>query len=180
MMSPIMRSVAISDGYTRIMSRSEVAIRAGLVLAGAVAAIATFGGCGDGRLDVSPVRGKVICNGQGVPMATVIFFPVEPTDEEAAKMRPFAYADMEGQFEIKTYVDGDGAPPGKYRVSIIAPAGGPPTSSKDRPADAPMPVGPAVRVPPEIVKKYANVETAGIEVEIQEGENNLDPFVLTM
>jgi hypothetical protein len=43
-----------------------------------------------------------------------------------------------------------------------------------------MPVGPAVRVPPEIVKKYANVETAGIEVEIQEGENNLDPFVLTM
>jgi hypothetical protein len=151
-----------------------------LVAFGASVLVA-FGGCGKDRLDVSPVRGKVVCNGQGVPQATVIFFPVEATDEMAAKMRPFAYAGMDGQFEIKTYVDGDGAPPGKYRVSIIAPAGGPPTSSKDRPADAPTAAaGPAVMVPPAIIKKYANVETSGIEVDIKEGENNLDPFVLTM
>jgi hypothetical protein len=138
-------------------------------------------GCGaKDRLDVAPVRGKVVYNGQGVPNATVILFPLNPADEHAGKMRPFAYADGEGRFEIKTYVDGDGAAPGKYRVSIIAPAGQP-AGNKDRPADAPAhaPVAP-VRIPPAIVKKYANVDTAGIEVEIQSGENNLAPFVLTM
>ena len=55
----------------------------------------------------------------------MIFHPQEDADEKAKKMRPFAYADGEGNFELKTYVDGDGAPPGTYRVSIIAASGGP-------------------------------------------------------
>jgi hypothetical protein len=143
--------------------------------------LATTCGCGDGRFDVSPVRGKVVYNGQGVPKATVIFFPVDPSDEELAKMRPFAYADGGGQFELKTYVDGDGAPPGKYRVSIIAPMGPPPKSSKDRPADeVAVTGGSAVGVPPAIVQKYANVDTAGIEVEVKDGQNDLEPFELKM
>ena len=153
-----------------------------LLLACETAILIFASGCGGkDRLDVSPVRGKVVYNGQGVPNATVILFPVDATDERARKMRPFAYADGEGQYEIKTYVTGDGAAPGKYRVSIIAPAGGPPTGNKDRPADAPDPAAAtAIRIPPAIVKKYENVDTAGIEVEIQDGENNLEPFVLTM
>jgi hypothetical protein len=156
--------------------------RSGLLAASAafVVLIATTG-CGKGRLDVSPVRGKVTYNGHGVPNSTVIFFPVDASDERAAKMRPSADADGSGQFEIKTYVTGDGAPPGKYRVSIIAPMGPPPTSSKDRKADEVVATGgAAVNVPPAIVKKYANVDTAGIEVEVQEGQNDLEPFELKM
>jgi hypothetical protein len=106
----------------------------------------------------------------------VIFYPVDATDERAKKMRPFAYADANGQFAIKTYKTGDGAAPGKYRVSIIAPAGG--GGDKDRPEI--VPAGRAVAVPPRVVRKYANVDTAGLEVEIQDGENNLEPFELKM
>jgi hypothetical protein len=140
----------------------------------------TTSGCGKDRLDVSPVRGKVVYNGKGVSQAIVTLFPIDATDERAKKMRPFAYAGFDGQFEIKTYTDGDGAPPGKYRVSVIVPRALP-TGTKDRKADAPIaPSGTTVNVPPGIVKKYANVDTAGIEVEIQDGENNLAPFELKM
>jgi hypothetical protein len=165
----------------QLLSRNVARRPAGLLTASAVVVLVATSGCGKDRLDVSPVRGKVVYNGQGVPNATVIFFPVDASDERAAKMRPFAYADGGGQFEVKTYVNGDGAPPGKYRVSIIAP--GParaPKGTKDGPAEpAPAP-GSAVRVPPAIVKKYANVDTSGLEVEIQDGENNLAPFELKM
>jgi hypothetical protein len=122
----------------------------------------------------------VIYNGQGVPDATVIFFPLDVANETARNMRPFAYADRAGRFEVKTYVTGDGAAPGKYRVSIIAITGAPPRSSKDGRADAAASNGPFVNLPPAIVKKYANVDTAGIEVEVRDGENNLEPFELTM
>ena len=45
---------------------------------------------------------------------------VGDTVESLGKMRPFAYGQPDGRFEIKTYVEGDGAPPGKYRlVSIL-------------------------------------------------------------
>jgi hypothetical protein len=164
----------------RKVRRNRGRLRQYMVLALAAWVVATTGGCrGKGRLHVSPVRGQVVYKGQGVPGTTIIFFPIGDTVESVGKMRPFAYGQPDGRFEIKTYVEGDGAPPGKYRVSIIAPAGGPGGSMKDRPADAPA-IASGVGVPPAIAKKYANVDTAGIEVTIEEGENNLEPFVLTM
>jgi hypothetical protein len=149
-----------------------------LVLGLCICGLATICGCGAKRVSVSPVRGRVVYNGQGVAQATVIFFPIDPGSDAAQKLRPFAYVENDGRFELKTYKTGDGAAPGKYRVSVIAPAA-PGTSKKDRPVDAPAPPVPTVRVPPEVAKKYANVDTAGIEVTIHEGENNLEPFVLT-
>lgn len=137
-------------------------------------------GCGDkGRLEVAPVRGQVTYQGRGVPSATVIFHPSEGTDESAKKLRPFAYADANGNFVLKTYIDGDGAPPGTYRVSIVArssPPGG--IRSKDSAPSAESSSAPGIRIPPKISEKYANVETAGIQVTIHEGENILEPFAL--
>ena len=181
-MSPIARTVAGIHRARQATSSSVRVGRGGLLVAWVAVVLVSSGGCGKDRLDVSPVRGKVVYNGQSVPNAIVIFFPIEPVNEKAKKMRPFAYANMDGQFEIKTYIDGDGAAPGKYRVSIIAPAStGAPKSGKDRPADEPIAAaGPVVRVPPAIIKKYANVDTSGIEVDVQEGENNLEPFELKM
>jgi len=118
--------------------------------------------------------------GQGVPKATVIFFPADDAVEDAKKMRPFADTDGEGKFAMKTYVRGDGVPPGKYRVSIIGiggrQSGG---SGKDQPGGEQegSPVA-TVAIPPATANKYGNVDTAGIEVTIQEGENNLPPFEL--
>jgi hypothetical protein len=137
------------------------------------------GGCrGKSRISVFPVRGQVVYNGQGVSPATVIFFAVDPANEEAKKLHPYAYVEEGGHFQITTYVDGDGAPPGKYRVSIIAPASEG-TSKKDKPVEVGS-SAPAVRVSPAVAAKYANVDTSGIEVTIAKGENNLEPFVLSM
>ncbi len=130
------------------------------------------------RLEVSPVSGRVEYQGQGVPKATVIFHPEGDAPEGAKRLRPFGYADDGGNFAMKTYVTGDGAPPGKYRVSIIAAS--PPNPSqptKDGPVGETSPVtGP--QIPGAITKKYGNVETSGITVEIKEQENKLEPFQL--
>lgn len=96
-------------------------------------------------------------------------------------MRPYAYVDGQGNFEIKTYREGDGAPPGRYRVMILV-ASTPTTSSlKDKPPGEPEnPSAQALNIPPGVIQKYGNAETSGIEVTIDKGENNLEPFVLTM
>jgi hypothetical protein len=112
-------------------------------------------------------------------MPVVVFHPAEDAVEQARKMRPFAYGDADGNFELKTYIDGDGAPPGEYRVSIIARSAGPGRSpSKDAPVTEQPAPGAPIRIPPEVSKKYANVDTSGIKVTVMEGENNLEPFAL--
>jgi hypothetical protein len=125
------------------------------------------------------VRGKVIYKGVGVPKASVIFFPADDIPENGKKLRPFADSDPQGNFELKTYVDGDGAPPGKYRVCIIAAAAPSSKSSKDRRAGDESSSGSTVAIPQAVVNKYRNVDTAGIEVTVHDGENNLEPFELS-
>jgi hypothetical protein len=140
---------------------------------------ATTGCSKKSRLAVVPVRGAVTYKGQGVPNALVVFFPVDETADTLKKMRPFGYADDQGKFELKSYVTNDGAPPGKYRVSIVA---GPTNSVANgghdaKPSETTVPKT-AVAVPAEIVKKYGNVDTSGLEVTVENGENNLSPFAL--
>ena len=158
--------------------RSPTVLR--LVLFGLLLVLMSAGGCGGkSRLSVSPVRGRVMHGGQGVPNAIVVFFPADDADEKAKKMRPYAYADGQGNFELKTYTEGDGAPPGKYRVSIMTVSARGSKGTKDRRAgEAEVSSGSAVGVPAEIAKKYGNVDTAGIQVTVEDGENNLEPFVL--
>ena len=109
-----------------------------------------------------------------------MFTPADDASENAKKLRPFAYADGQGNFELKTYTDGDGAPPGKYRVSIMVPSGTPPRGGKDAPAGEQVtPAAQAVNIPPAVSKKYGSSETSGIEVTVEDGENNLEPFELT-
>lgn len=144
--------------------------------------LAAFAGCsGDGRLEVAPVSGRVEFKGQGVPGATVIFHPHGDVAAKDAKLRPFAYADEQGNFRVKTYVTDDGAAPGIYRVSIVA-ASAPPVKgpSKDQvvTTDGPAAASTGPRIPQQVSDKFANVETAGIEVTIHEGENKLEPFKL--
>jgi hypothetical protein len=140
-----------------------------LRLIGILALICSLGCRGEDRIVVSPVRGQVIYNGHGVPNATIIFHPLGVAAEKLKKMRPYAYADENGRFELKTYVTGDGAPPGEYEVGIIAGSG------SDRDA-GPSKTGQPL--PRNLMTKYANQKTSGIKVTVQAGENNLEPFVL--
>lgn len=118
------------------------------------------------RLEVAPVSGRVEYQGQGVPRATVIFHPTGDAVEGAKRLRPFGYADDDGNFKMKTYVTDDGAPPGKYQVTIIA-ASAPSTNSgpsKDGPAVETTPATAGPSIPPAVSAKYGNVETSGITV----------------
>ena len=118
--------------------------------------------------------------GQGVPNAIVMFTPADDSSEKAKKLRPFAYADGQGNFELKTYKDGDGAPPGKYRVSIMVVSTTRSKGGKDKPAGEPEnPAAQGLNIPPAVSKKYGSAETSGIEVTVEDGENNLEPFDLT-
>jgi hypothetical protein len=136
--------------------------------------IAIVGCGGDGRVKVSPVRGQVTYGGHPVPNATVIFHPIGEAAEKLKKLRPYAYADEAGKFDLKTYVTGDGAPPGEYEVGVIANS----TVDRDSAGGGGGPPTKAASVPRAVSQKYGNPKTSGIKVKIEPGENNLQPFVL--
>jgi hypothetical protein len=136
-------------------------------------------GCGEkARLEVYPVSGRVEYQGQGVPKATVIFHSTQPAVEGERQLRPFAYADDDGNFRLKTYVTDDGAAPGEYKVRIVAASHGSVAPSKDAPVQEASPPAPGPKIPPAITAKYGDAETSGIVVQIKEGENQLPPFQL--
>jgi hypothetical protein len=69
------------------------------------------------RVAVSPVRGQVFSSRQEPAAgALVVFHPVAPEDE--ATLRPLAYVDDQGNFELTTYDQGDGAPLGEYVITV--------------------------------------------------------------
>jgi hypothetical protein len=74
-------------------------------------------GCGssDG-LVCAPVRGQVLMGGKPVAEAMIAFHPLGEHPAEAP--RPVAYCNAEGRFTLTTLNSGDGAPPGRYAVTI--------------------------------------------------------------
>jgi len=145
--------------------------------------VATLTGCGEkGRLTVYPVRGRVVYRDRGLPDATVIFQPADANSEATArKMHPYGETDSDGNFELHTYIDGDGVPEGQYRVIVIAPSkispsqGGREDPNRFEQEASPISGG---LIPQELRQKYAQAETSGITVTVKPGENELDPFVL--
>lgn len=148
------------------------------LLLGTVLLLAVAGCGGKERLEVFPVSGRVEYKGQGVPKATVIFHPTTPAVEGERQMRPFAYADDDGNFRLKTYITDDGAPLGEYKVRIVAASSGSVAPSKDGPVQEAPPPTPGPKIPPAITSKYDNPETSGITVQIKEEDNELAPFQL--
>lgn len=149
------------------------------LFAALLAVVTSFGCGGKQRLPVSPVHGQVLYQERGIAGATIIFHPMENVAEAAQKMRPYAYADADGRFQLKTYSEGDGVPSGDYRVSIAFAGAGTESRRDDGNATgAPGSTKAAMSIPLEVRKKYSNVETAGIKVTILDGQNELEPFNL--
>lgn len=79
-----------------------------------------FVGCGGSReAAVYPVTGTLTFNGLRVANAMVAFHPLGPTGSEAAL--PVAATNADGAFRLTTYATGDGAPAGKYAVTVVWP-----------------------------------------------------------
>jgi hypothetical protein len=115
------------------------------------------------RVTVFPVQG--IVQGQGKPAtgALVVFHPLDAS-EALQKLRPAGNVDADGKFFLSTYAPRDGAPPGKYRVTVVwaSPA------QDERPG------------PDRFGGRYANPKESPLMATVTEGDNHIEPFVLQL
>ncbi len=131
-------------------------------------------GCGDDRARVHPVSGRVLVEGEPAGGAVVIFYP-QTEDLERKKFRPNAETDEEGNFQVTTYVQGDGAPPGDYLVSVVWNSWSKVEPSPDGMEDDETKVS---QVVDRLRGRYEDPQASGISVTIERGENVLPPFEL--
>ena len=81
-----------------------------------------FCGCGpavEERPTLHPTQGALTINGQPAKGALLVFHPVDDKLLDARGARPTATVDADGNFVLTTYQNGDGAPAGQYRVTIL-------------------------------------------------------------
>jgi hypothetical protein len=112
-----------------------------------------------------PVQGKVLFRGKPASGALVVLHPLNQSKPETGL--PRGVVEEDGSFAVTTITPKDGAPAGKYAVSITWDR----TSVK-----VPGRKGHAQKIPTHFPLKYANPKTSGFVVDIQEGPNELRLF----
>jgi hypothetical protein len=118
------------------------------------------------RGDYKPVyhvAGRVLFNGKPAEGADVTLFPLDDSDPK--RPRPGGQAGRDGSFRLSTYASYDGAPPGRYAVTIIY-------RSPEKKVDDEN------RGPDLLKGRYADPKTTPLRVEVKKGENNFEPFDL--
>src|SRR5262245_62870284 len=75
-------------------------------------------GCGGGERKVAtvPVKGTLYVDDKPFGPA-LMQLTIDPPDAKIPVVN--GYVKPDGSFELKTYTDGDGAPPGKYKVVLM-------------------------------------------------------------
>lgn len=143
------------------MSRASVGNAVGFSLL----SLSLFCGCGQSQPweKVYPAKGVVTHKGKAVKDAEIRFFPVD--DKFPESVRPWAKSNEKGEFVVSTYNRDDGAPAGKYKVTLvhheIVISG---ESMTTKPNDLP--------------KKYAAKDTTELTVEIGRQDTTLPAFEL--
>ncbi|WP_165068039.1 hypothetical protein [Paludisphaera rhizosphaerae] len=125
------------------------------VLTSAVALI----GCGESgtpRVALQPTSGKVTVDGQPTAGVEVRFRPADAPGSLDALV-PFATTGDDGGFKLGTYEKGDGAPEGRYKVTLFWP---------DRPP-GPQPAE------DQLGGTYALAEKTPLEATVAKGENTI-------
>lgn len=147
-------------------------LAAGLVAAVVLAAV----GCSAGkpasnRPQTHPAKGRVTLGGEPVKGATVTLRP------EGAGSGCSGLTDDGGNFKLSTFTAGDGAIPGKYRVTVTKFDAGPPTVDVNSPGYAP-PSGPAPPPKSVLPENYGDPATSGLTAEVFGGKANVFEFDL--
>jgi len=78
-------------------------------------------GCGGGDFSTASTSGRVVCEGQPVPHATVIFEPLATGKSALTGKQGIGETDDNGEFQLSTYGTRDGAVVGKHRVRVAPP-----------------------------------------------------------
>lgn len=74
----------------------------------------TFATRDGSRLSLSPVTGRVLVDGAPAEGASVVFHPLDPKQD----VKPRGAVGADGTFKLTTYLPGDGAPSGDYKVTV--------------------------------------------------------------
>ncbi|PQO25486.1 hypothetical protein C5Y96_24405 [Blastopirellula marina] len=142
------------------------------VLLMAAVACALLAGCSGkrddkwtrGRPPVYEVTGQVTYQGKPVADAVLTFQPVDETGKGGS-----AITDDQGYFEAQTFDPGDGLTPGTHRVAV----------HKVQLVDASGNVVTEIREPGGlreknlVPKKYADFKKSGIEIKVEEDDNDV-------
>jgi hypothetical protein len=122
-----------------------------------------------GKLPVFPVQGKLTAQGKPLAGAFLVFYPIRDLPEGSAKTLPRARTLQDGTFSVSTYGANDGAPAGKYRVTVSWKGFDEGVTSQET-RDS---------MPEKLPANYQNSRRTKLRAEIAEGENSLPDFDLT-
>jgi len=125
----------------------------GLLVAGAFLFFVTS--CGSNRPRTYPTKGQVIVNGSPAAGVKVVF---AATGDGAAVSHGITGPD--GNFQLSTFGQNDGAPPGDYLVTLTWPAWDDPS----KPA------------PDKLKGAYQNAGSTGLKAHVDAKETTLVPF----
>jgi hypothetical protein len=112
-----------------------------------------------GKLPVFPVKGKLLLDGKPLANANLVFHPTTPLPKDASQILPHGRTSEDGGFALTTYSDNDGAPAGKYRVTVSYRGTHQNLRTNEEPDLMPPP--------------YRNPRTSVLRTEVQEGDNDL-------
>jgi hypothetical protein len=123
-----------------------------------------FCGCGSkpsGQPDVYPVCGTLIVAGRPAVNAVVTLIPENTSS--SFHYQPHAIVDKDGSFRLSTFVTHDGAPAGKYVVTVVWP--GPPINEDQDGPD-------------QLRGRYSDPKRPAARVQITSETRQLEPILL--
>lgn len=144
----------------KIRSICSAGLLFGVVLA------STLSGCSKGKAPwetAFPVSGVLTFKGRPVANADIALFPEDGSFPST--VRPKAKSAADGKFVVWTYAEGDGAPAGSYKVTVVHQEVG---VSKDT----------IVAKPNDLPEKYSKVNTTDLKVQVVAGPNDIPPIDL--
>ncbi|MGO8748111.1 MAG: hypothetical protein ACLQNE_19225 [Thermoguttaceae bacterium] len=123
-----------------------------------------FASCGrGGHAPAYPVTGKVLFKGKPAEGAQVTFIGLDEKDPKSPK--PGAQVKKNGVFRLSTFLSYDGAPAGRYAVTVVY--------------RSPLRKVNDENTGPDLLRgRYADAKTTPLKAEIKTGNNELEPFDL--
>ena len=115
---------------------------------------------------VFPARGQVFFDGKPAAGTLVVLHPLN--DPTPNPLDPRAVVESDGTFVVSTHNAHDGAPPGRYALTVHN------LTPESEVGSKPLPAA-GTRLPP----RYANPQSSGLEVEIHPRTNDIPPLRLT-
>lgn len=146
------------------MLRAIIKRSTGRAILGVVLTLSLWGCGGSNPWEtVYPAGGTVVYNGKPVADAEIALFPEDPA--APVTVRPRAKSAPNGTFALWTYDFADGAPAGRYKATVVR-------------HEVVVSNGAVGAKPNDLPKKYSNVQTTDLIIEIAQQGNEIPTLEL--